>query len=118
MKDQLINFLLGVCIVVVTIGMIYNSMKTINKNLDDSYLMKSRYDSVVNANTALQSKMDSTIVAMTDSITALNYIIDTKTAQIQTLKGSRNEGTSAIAKFSTAQLTKFLTEELYRDSIR
>lgn len=118
MKGQLTTLLMGVCVVAVVIGILYNAMNVVNSTLDDSYLQKSRYDSAVKANTALQSKMDSAIVALTDSINTLNYIIDTKTAQIQTLRVTRNEGTTAITKFSTSQLTKFLTEELYRDSIR
>lgn len=119
MKEKLFNFLLVLCILVVITGIIYNTMRIINDvNLDDSDLQKIRYDSVVNANIVLQSKMDSTIEAMAESTQALNYIIETKTAQIQTIKGSRNEGSYAISKFSTAQLSKFLTEELYKDSFR
>lgn len=118
MRSQLSTLLIGMFMVVVIIGVIYNAMNIVNTTLDDSYLQKSRYDSAVKANTELQSKMDSVIVALTDSINTLNYIIDTKTSQIQTLRVTRNEGTTAITKFSTYQLTKFLTEELYRDSIR
>lgn len=118
MRSQLSTLLIGMFMVVVIIGVIYNAMNIVNTTLDDSYLQKSRYDSAVKANAALQSKMDSAIVALTDSINTLNYIIDTKTAQIQTLRVTRNEGTTAITKFSTSRLTKFLTEELYRDSIR
>jgi len=75
------------------------------------------YKNAIEQNQKVQAEKDSTINALTDSIIVLNAMVKTKNNQLQTLKTKRNEKNNDIAKFSTLDLTKFLSN-FYKDSVK
>jgi hypothetical protein len=85
--------------------------------VNDNTIMEIEYKDAIEKNKKVQAEKDSTIIALTDSIIVLNAMVDTKNTQIQTLKNKRNEKTNNIAKFSTIDLTKFLSN-FYKDSVK
>jgi uncharacterized protein HemX len=116
MKKQLL--ILGA--LVVSISVIGFVLYKKNKNkvvYNDTTAAKIEYTNAVEKNKQLQAQMDSTIAVLNDSIIVLNAMVDTKNNQIQTLKNKRNEKTNNISKFSTIDLTKFLSN-FYKDSVK
>ena len=84
---------------------------------NDTTAAQIEYKNAVEQNKQLQAQMDSTVAVLTDSIIVLNAMVTTKNNQIQTLKNKRNEKTNNISKFSTIDLTKFISN-FYKDSVK
>tara|TARA_R110000868_G_scaffold371378_2_gene634916 strand:+ start:4805 stop:5182 length:378 start_codon:yes stop_codon:yes gene_type:complete len=85
--------------------------------INDNTIMDVEYKQAIENNKKVQAEKDSTINALTDSIIVLNAIVDTKNNQLQTLKNKRNEKNNNISKFSTIDLSKFLSN-FYKDSVK
>jgi hypothetical protein len=116
MKKQLL--ILGTLVVsILIIGFVLYKKNKGKVVYNDTTAAQIEYTNAVAKNKELQSQMDSTIAVLTDSIIVLNAMVDTKNNQIQTLKNKRNEKTNNISKFSTIDLTKFLSN-FYKDSVK
>jgi uncharacterized protein HemX len=116
MKKQLL--ILGALVLSISvIGWVFyqKNKKTIIYN--DTTSAQIEYKNAIEQNKKLQAEKDSTINALTDSIIVLNAMVSTKNTQIQNLKNKRNEKTNNIAKFSTIDLSKFITN-FYKDSVK
>ena len=85
--------------------------------VNDNTIMDVEYKQAIEQNKKVQAEKDSTINALTDSIIVLNAMVDTKNNQLQTLKNKRNEKNNNIGKFSTIDLSKFLSN-FYKDSVK
>lgn len=66
---------------------------------------------------AVQQGYDMQIRELNDSIIVLNGIIEKNTLTINQIKQRRNEKVTAVSKFSSDDITKFLSTR-YKDSIR
>jgi len=66
---------------------------------------------------AVQQSYDMKISALNDSIYMLNAIIAQNKLTINQIKARRNEKVTAVSKFSSDDITKFLSNR-YKDSIR
>lgn len=66
---------------------------------------------------AVQQHYDMQISQLTDSIVVLNNIIQKNQLTINQIKARRNEKVTAVSKYSSLDITKFLSER-YKDSIR
>lgn len=66
---------------------------------------------------AVQQHYDMQISQLNDSIVVLNNIITKNQLTINQIKAKRNEKVTAVSKFSSLDITKFLSER-YKDSIR
>jgi ribonuclease HI len=84
---------------------------------NDTTSVQIDYKNAIELNKKVQAEKDSTINALTDSIIVLNAMVKTKNNQLQTLKTKRNEKNNDIAKFSTLDLNKFLSN-FYKDSVK
>ena len=115
MKKQLL--ILGALVVSISIIFYVYYKKSHTIVVNDNTIMEIEYKDAIQKNKKVQAEKDSTIIALTDSIIVLNAMVDTKNTQIQTLKNKRNEKTNNIAKFSTIDLTKFLSN-FYKDSVK
>lgn len=116
MKKQLL--ILGALTVSISIiGFVLYKKNKDKVVYNDTTAAQIEYKNALENNKQLQAKMDSTVLALTDSIVILNGMIDTRNNQIQTLKNKRNEKTNNIAKFSTIDLTKFISN-FYKDSVK
>lgn len=116
MKKQLL--ILGALVVSISIiGFVLYKKNKDKVVYNDTTAAQIEYKNAVEQNKRLQAQMDSTVAVLTDSIIVLNAMVTTKNNQIQTLKNKRNEKTDNISKFSTIDLTKFISE-FYRDSVK
>ena len=116
MKKQLL--ILGALVLSITvIGWVYYQKKKNTIVYNDTTSAQIEYKNAIEQNKKLQAEKDSTINALTDSIIVLNAMVSTKNTQIQNLKNKRNEKTNDIAKFSTIDITKFITN-FYKDSVK
>lgn len=116
MKKQLL--ILGALILSISvIGWVYYQKKKNTVIYNDTTSAQIDYKNAIEQNKKIQAEKDSTINALTDSIIVLNAMVSTKNTQIQNLKNKRNEKTNNIAKFSTIDLTKFLSD-FYKDSVK
>ncbi len=66
---------------------------------------------------AVQQHYDMQISELNDSIIVLNDIITKNQLTINQIKARRNEKVTAVSKFSSDDITKFLSNR-YKDSIR
>lgn len=66
---------------------------------------------------AVQQSYDMQISELNDSIIVLNDIIEKNKLTINQIKARRNEKVTAVSKFSSDDITKFLSNR-YKDSIR
>lgn len=73
--------------------------------------------SLIADQTAVQQHYDMQISQLNDSIVVLNNIIAKNQLTINQIKAKRNEKVTAVSKFSSLDITKFLSER-YKDSIR
>lgn len=116
MKKQLL--ILGALVLsIAVIGWVYYQRKKNTVIYNDTTSAQIDYKNAIEQNKKIQAEKDSTINALTDSIIVLNAMVSTKNTQIQNLKNKRNEKTNNISKFSTIDLTKFISE-FYRDSVK
>jgi hypothetical protein len=116
MKKQLL--ILGALVFSISvIGWILYKKSQTTLVVNDSTIMEIEYKEAINKNKNVQAEKDSIINRLNDSIIVLNAMVDTKNTQIQTLKNKRNEKTNNISKFSTIDLTKFLSN-FYKDSVK
>lgn len=116
MKKQLL--ILGALVLsIAVIGWVYYQKKKDTVIYNDTTSAQIDYKNAIEQNKKVQAEKDSTINALTDSIIVLNAMVSTKNTQIQNLKNKRNEKTNNIAKFSTIDLTKFISE-FYKDSVK
>ena len=116
MKKQLL--ILGALVFSISIiGWIFYKKSHTTLIVNDSTIMEIEYKEAINKNKNVQAEKDSIINRLNDSIIVLNAMVDTKNTQIQTLKNKRNEKTNNISKFSTIDLTKFLSN-FYKDSVK
>jgi ribonuclease HI len=115
MKKQLL--ILGALVIALSV-IVYVYYKKKNTYVyNDTTAVQVEYKNAIEQNKKVQAQKDSTISALTDSIIVLNGMIESKTEQIKNLKNKRNEKTNNIAKFSTIDLTKFLSN-FYKDSVK
>jgi len=116
MKKQLL--ILGALVVSISIiGWVFYQKNKDKVVYNDTTAVQIEYKNAVEQNKQLQAQMDSTIAVLTDSIIVLNAMVDTKNNQLQTLKNKRNEKNNNIGKFSTIDLSKFLSN-FYKDSVK
>jgi uncharacterized protein HemX len=116
MKKQLL--ILGALVLSISvIGWVYYQKKKNTIIYNDTTSAQIEYKNAIEQNKKIQAEKDSTINALTDSIIVLNAMVSTKNTQIQNLKNKRNEKTNDIAKFSTIDITKFITN-FYKDSVK
>jgi uncharacterized protein HemX len=116
MKKQLL--ILGALVLSISvIGWVYYQKKKNTVIYNDTTSAQIDYKNAIEQNKKIQAEKDSTINALTDSIIVLNAMVSTKNTQIQNLKNKRNEKTNDIAKFSTIDITKFISE-FYKDSVK
>lgn len=116
MKKQLI--ILGALVVAIAmIGFVYYLKNKDKVVYNDTTSAQIEYKNAIEQNKKVQAEKDSTINALNDSIIVLNAMVSTKNVQIQNLKNKRNEKTNNIGKFSTIDLTKFITN-FYKDSVK
>ena len=116
MKKQLL--ILGALVLSISvIGWVYYQKKKNTIVYNDTTSAQIEYKNAIEQNKKIQAEKDSTINALTDSIIVLNAMVSTKNTQIQNLKNKRNEKTNDIAKFSTIDITKFISE-FYKDSVK
>jgi hypothetical protein len=116
MKKQLL--ILGALVLSISvIGWVYYQKKKNTVIYNDTTSAQIDYKNAIEQNKKIQAEKDSTINALTDSIIVLNAMVSTKNTQIQNLKNKRNEKTNDIAKFSTIDITKFITN-FYKDSVK
>jgi len=116
MKKQLL--ILGALILSISvIGWVYYQKKKNTVIYNDTTSAQIDYKNAIEQNKKIQAEKDSTINALTDSIIVLNAMVSTKNTQIQNLKNKRNEKTNDIAKFSTIDITKFISD-FYKDSVK
>ena len=116
MKKQLL--ILGALVISISvIGWVYYQKKKNTIIYNDTTSAQVDYKNAIEQNQKIQAEKDSTINALTDSIIVLNAMVSTKNTQIQNLKNKRNEKTNNIAKFSTIDLSKFLSD-FYKDSVK
>jgi len=116
MKKQLL--ILGALVLSISvIGWVYYQKKKNTIIYNDTTSAQIEYKNAIEQNKKIQAEKDSTINALTDSIIVLNAMVSTKNTQIQNLKNKRNEKTNDIAKFSTIDITKFISE-FYKDSVK
>lgn len=66
---------------------------------------------------AVQQHYDMQIKELNDSIYVLNAVIAQNNLTINQIKAKRNEKVTAVSKFSSLDITKFLSDR-YKDSIR
>lgn len=66
---------------------------------------------------AVQQSYDMQISQLNDSIVVLNTIIEKNQLTINQIKARKNEKVAAVSKFSSLDITKFLSDR-YKDSIR
>jgi hypothetical protein len=66
---------------------------------------------------AVQQSYDMQISQLNDSIVVLNTIIEKNKLTINQIKARKNEKVAAISKYSSLDITKFLSDR-YKDSIR
>jgi uncharacterized protein HemX len=116
MKKQLL--ILGALVLsIAVIGWVYYQNKKNTIIYNDTTSAQIEYKNAIEQNKKVQAEKDSTINALTDSIIVLNAMVSTKNTQIQNLKNKRNEKTNNIAKFSTIDLSKFISD-FYKDSVK
>jgi uncharacterized protein HemX len=116
MKKQLL--ILGALVLSISvIGWVYYQKKKNTVIYNDTTSAQIDYKNAIEQNKKIQAEKDSTINALTDSIIVLNAMVSTKNTQIQNLKNKRNEKTNDIAKFSTIDITKFISN-FYKDSVK
>ena len=116
MKKQLL--ILGALVISISvIGWVYYQKKKNTIIYNDTTSAQVDYKNAIEQNQKIQAEKDSTINALTDSIIVLNAMVSTKNTQIQNLKNKRNEKTNNISKFSTIDLSKFLSD-FYKDSVK
>ena len=116
MKKQLL--ILGVLVLsIAVIGWVYYQKKKNTVIYNDTTSAQIDYKNAIEQNKKIQAEKDSTINALTDSIIVLNAMVSTKNTQIQNLKNKRNEKTNNISKFSTIDLSKFISD-FYKDSVK
>lgn len=116
MKKQLL--ILGALVLSISvIGWVYYQKKKNTVIYNDTTSAQIDYKNAIEQNKKLQAEKDSTINALTDSIIVLNAMVSTKNTQIQNLKNKRNEKTNNISKFSTIDLSKFISD-FYKDSVK
>lgn len=116
MKKQLL--ILGALVLsIAVIGWVYYQRKKNTVIYNDTTSAQIDYKNAVEQNKKIQAEKDSTINALTDSIIVLNAMVSTKNTQIQNLKNKRNEKTNNISKFSTIDLSKFISD-FYKDSVK
>mgnify|MGYP006267456865 CR=1 FL=1 len=115
MKKQLL--ILGALLVSISIICWVYYKKKNTYVYDDNTSAIIEYKTAIENNKKIQAEKDSTIAALNDSIVVLKAMVDTKNTQLQNLKNKRNEKTNNIAKFSTIDLTKFISN-FYKDSIK
>ena len=66
---------------------------------------------------AVQQSYDMQISQLNDSIVVLNTIIEKNKLTINQIKARKNEKVAAVSKYSSIDITKFLSNR-YKDSIR
>ncbi len=66
---------------------------------------------------AVQQSYDMQISQLNDSIVVLNTIIEKNQLTINQIKARKNEKVAAVSKYSSLDITKFLSDR-YKDSIR
>jgi len=66
---------------------------------------------------AVQQSYDMQISQLNDSIVVLNEVIRKNELSLTKIKTRRNEKVTAVSKFSSLDITKFLSER-YKDSIK
>ncbi len=66
---------------------------------------------------AVQQSYDMQISQLNDSIVVLNTIIEKNKLTINQIKARKNEKVAAVSKYSSLDITKFLSDR-YKDSIR
>lgn len=116
MKKQLL--ILGALVLsIAVIGWVYYQRKKNTVIYNDTTSAQIDYKNAIEQNKKIQAEKDSTINALTDSIIVLNAMVSTKNTQIQNLKNKRNEKTNNISKFSTIDLSKFISD-FYKDSVK
>jgi hypothetical protein len=116
MKKQLL--IIGALVIFISIiGWVYYKMKTPSIVYKDTTVAQLEYKNVVEQNQKIQAEKDSTINALTDSIVLLNEMVTIQSNILKTLKTKRNEKTNNIAKYSTLDLNKFLSN-FYKDSVK
>jgi hypothetical protein len=116
MKKQLL--IIGALVISISIiGWVYYKMKTPSIIYNDNTVQQVDYKNAVEQNQKIQAEKDSTINALTDSITVLNEMVIAQNNILKTLKTKRNEKNNNISKFSTLDLSKFLSD-FYKDSVK
>jgi hypothetical protein len=99
------------------IGWVYYKMNTPSIVYKDTIVQQVEYKNAVDSNKKLLADKDSAIAVLTDSIIVLNEMVTTQNNILKTLKTKRNEKNNNIAKFSTLDLSKFLSD-FYKDSVK
>ena len=116
MKKQLL--IIGALVVSISIiGWVYYQKKKNTIVYNDTTSIQVDYKNAIEQNQKIQAEKDSTINALTDSIAVLNEMVIAQNNTLKTLKTKRNEKTNNIAKFSTMDLSKFLSD-FYKDSVK
>lgn len=116
MKKQLL--VLGALVFAISIiGWVLYKKSNTTLIVNDSTIMQMEYQDAIKKNKNVQAEKDSIINRLNDSIIVLNAMVDTKNTQLQTLKNKRNEKNNNISKFSTIDLSKFLSN-FYKDSVK
>ena len=114
-KQLLIVGALLVSISIIGLFIYYKRKNTLVVN--DTTIQQIQYKDDADKNKKLQAEKDSIIMVLNDSIIILNGMIEAKNTQIKNLKFKRNEKTNNIAKFSTIDLSKFISN-CYKDSVK
>lgn len=104
---------------VIGIPLMRQFCKTDQEKINDLVLVAkdAAYNQAREENAAYQKTMDDLIGQLNDSIVMLNQQIELNELTIQNIKKKQNEKNSRIAKFSTMDITKHISD-LYKDSIK
>jgi len=115
MKKQAIN--IALVIIIILFGWLYYQ-KQKEKQYDQYMSQRDMiYAEAKEDNKKTQMAYDVKIAQLNDSITILLGMIETNETQIKTLKLKRNEKNNNIGKFSTIDLSKFISD-FYKDSVK
>lgn len=96
-----------------------NSKPKVEKPKTDTVYLKAvdSLKTLIANQEAIRQNYDVQITQLNDSIVVLNTIIEKNKLTINQIKARKNEKTIAVSKYSSIDITKFLSNR-YKDSIR
>jgi predicted nuclease with TOPRIM domain len=115
MKNKAIN--IGLIIIICAVGWLYYQNDKERRGSQYSFEKESFFQEAKEKNEKMQAYYDTEITRLSDSISVLNGMIESNETQLQYLKSKRNEKTNNISKFSTVDISKFVSD-FYKDSIK